>query len=166
MKEQKKTTTNANVNPIGGPDLPGGCLRQRNGITITSLNIKNAKCKHHFKKISESTDILLLQEHCLYNDYLMSLVGALKSNVLTMITLLLLPNIPLVMLALWSPSKDSCIEKIEDGGHRINAIVIKASLKPLCVVNVFMPSRGYTEADTRYLEILDQLHKILTKYWV
>ena len=45
-----------------------------------------------------------------------------------------------------------------------NATVIKASLKPLCIVNVYMPSSGSAEADTEYSETLDQLHENLIKY--
>ena len=45
-----------------------------------------------------------------------------------------------------------------------NVITVKASPKPLCIMNVYMPSRGSTEADAEYEETLDQIHEIVIKF--
>ena len=36
--------------------------------------------------------------------------------------------------------------------------------RPICLLNVYLPSRGSAGSDTEFVEALDELHEILQKY--
>ena len=51
-----------------------------------------------------------------------------------------------------------------DGGHRVTAAEITGDRLPLCLINVYMPSRGCPDSDIQFQSTLDEVHEILEKY--
>ena len=51
-----------------------------------------------------------------------------------------------------------------DGGHRVTAVEITGDRYPVCLINVYMPSRSCPDSDTQFQSTLDEVHEILEKY--
>lgn len=65
---------------------------------------------------------------------------------------------------LWDNSISTFIKRLPDGNQRIVAIQIEAKPKPICLINVYLPSRGKDQAKTKYMEALDSLREMIIKY--
>ena len=64
----------------------------------------------------------------------------------------------------WHQSLDSSIRVLPDGGKQILAIELTTEKSPICLLCVYMPSRGNKEADEKYEAVLDEIWEILEKY--
>ncbi|MEW8548401.1 MAG: endonuclease/exonuclease/phosphatase family protein, partial [Candidatus Thiodiazotropha sp.] len=64
----------------------------------------------------------------------------------------------------WSPAIAHCVKAVPDGGHRMTAVEVTTTERPLCLINVYLPSRGSTGGEIMFAEALDELHEILQKY--
>jgi len=63
----------------------------------------------------------------------------------------------------WRKIKANSIRITQDGNHNISVITISSKPKPVCIVNVYMPSSGKNK-HSEYKESLGQLTEILTQY--
>jgi endonuclease/exonuclease/phosphatase family metal-dependent hydrolase len=65
---------------------------------------------------------------------------------------------------LWNKDMDSIITPLEGGGKRTLAIQVETSGRPLCLITVYMPSRGGPESESQFKALLDELHETYEKY--
>ena len=139
---------------------------------IASSNCKNLNTsKHAIDKLSQNYDIILLQEHWLFDCQLHKLkefhenysgVGkAVDSDD---------PILPVQMPRgyggvgiLWKKDIDHLISVIPDGGNRLQSVTVKAD-QPILVISAYMPCKGTTDNYDSFVECLDQLREIILKF--
>ena len=56
--------------------------------------------------------------------------------------------------------------QLPDGDNRIQAIEISTTKKPICLINVYLPSRGTDKGHDAYRAALDILKELLLKYQI
>ena len=64
----------------------------------------------------------------------------------------------------WSPAVAHYVRVVPDGGHRVKVVEVISTPRPICLLNVYLPSRGSAGSDIEFVESLDELHEILQKY--
>ena len=66
---------------------------------------------------------------------------------------------------LWNKDISKNIERLPDGSDKICAIMCNTSKYGLvCIINVYLPCRGYKNSDDRFADCLEELKEIVTKY--
>ena len=167
--KSRKGSPNGNTEPPGNPkDIGPGFTREysrgysQSSLSIASLNVKN---------LSKSHNIIILQEHWLYG-FESSLAQQIYNNSNFHIKCVDdLDPIPPVQpprghagtCILWENDLNHCIKVMPDGGHRVTAVEITGDRLPLCLINVYMPSRGCPDSDIQFQSTLDEVHEILEK---
>ncbi|CAC5364725.1 E3.1.11.2 [Mytilus coruscus] len=63
----------------------------------------------------------------------------------------------------WKKEINENIKELIDGGNRIQAIHIQQRYKPICLINVYMPSDN-KNADIKYKDTLAQIDEMIEKY--
>ena len=58
------------------------------------------------------------------------------------------------------------MKPVPDGGHRIAVVEVMTTPRPMCLLNVYLPSIGSGSSDTEFREVLDEIHEIMQKYSV
>ena len=120
----------------------------------------------------QNHDILLLQEHWLFNFELQKL-NKIDPEILASGKSIDMNNpIPPTQkprgfggtAVLWKRKHDHLVSSLPDGDHRIQAIQYQLSTYSLLIIAVYMPCRGSTNADTEFQIVLDQLTEILRKF--
>ena len=178
--KSRKGSPNGNTEPPGNPkDIDPGFTREnsrgysQSSLSIASLNVKNLKTNLNFVvSLSKSHNIIILQEHWLYG-FESSLAQQIYNNSNFHIKCVDdLDPIPPVQpprghagtCILWENDLNHCIRVMPDGGHRVTAVEITGDRLPLCLINVYMPSRGCPDSDIQFQSTLDEVHEILEKY--
>ena len=64
---------------------------------------------------------------------------------------------------LWPIERDKYIKKLTDGNERIIAAEIQTKNKPICLINVYLPTK-MANSDNQYQENLDILQTMIDKY--
>ena len=67
------------------------------------------------------------------------------------------------MAILWPSERDKYIKKLTDGNERIIAAEIQTKNKPICLINVYLPTK-MANSDCQYQENLDILQTMIDKY--
>lgn len=141
-------------------------------LNILSFNIESfTSNKLYLDTLSKRADIILLQEHWLYErekylleEYLSNFICAIKCFDEDLV------NDPIErkrghagVAICFNIKLQSMMEILPDGGKRIICIRINA-LKPLTLICVYMPTRGGSMSLDDYKSILDELSEIIEKY--
>ena len=141
-------------------------------LNIATFNCKNINtCQTVLDDLAKTVDILLIQEHWLFDCNLHKLkslnsfyTGCGKAvdtgN----------PLLPVQMprgyggtAILWKHDIDHLIQTLPDGGNRIQCVELKG-IQPLLLISAYMPCRGLLDNIEDYSDCLDQLSEIVTKY--
>ena len=137
-----------------------------------SFNCKNIETsKGAIQQLSESADIILLQEHWYFDCQLGglttvcdSLTGAGKAvDTGDPILPVQMPRGYGGVAALWRKSIDHLIKAIPDGANRIQCLEVQAKSQIL-IVSVYMPCKGLRDNSDEFEDCLEQLHEIVQKY--
>ncbi len=65
----------------------------------------------------------------------------------------------------WRKDLNNIIKSLDDGDHRITAITVNTKDEKICIINVYMPCRGYTNSAQEYEDVLAQVAEIMEKFW-
>ena len=142
-------------------------------LQVGSFNCKNlATSALLIEKLMADVDILLLQEHWLFNYQLNSLMeisdtvkGAGKAvdddNPIPPVQK---PRGYGGVAVLWKKEIDNEVTILKDGNTRIQCISIKTNDKPILVASVYLPAKGANSNIQEFQECIDQLDEIVSKY--
>ena len=61
----------------------------------------------------------------------------------------------------WNQNINHLVKPVPDGGHRIAVVEVLTTPRPMCLLNVYLPSRGSGSSDTEFREVLDEIHEIM-----
>ncbi|CAC5413848.1 unnamed protein product [Mytilus coruscus] len=64
----------------------------------------------------------------------------------------------------WNTKFDSYVKTLDDGNERIIVVEINCSPQPICLINCYLPTSGYSNTAVKYQENLDLLEIIIQKY--
>ncbi|VDI13607.1 Hypothetical predicted protein [Mytilus galloprovincialis] len=149
---------------------------EEEGVTvlkIISFNCKNAKSNiYALHDLMENNDILLLQEHWLFHaqlHYLQEIgkctnYAAKGSDEYDPIQPTFLPRGHGGVAVIWKNEIDSQVRPLDDGKERIQCVEISGKDQKLLVVSVYLPSTGGRNSTDEFLDTIDQLNEIITKY--
>ncbi|VDI00795.1 Hypothetical predicted protein [Mytilus galloprovincialis] len=161
------------------PDIGSPCdknditLGKSSPLRIVSFNIKGFNSnKNYFDEILDKHDIVLIQEHWLFN-YEKELLKQHHSDLITF-SRQIDDNEPLSPISrprghggiaiLYRKSMSTMFSQLPDGDNRIQAIEISTTKDPICLINVYLPSRGTDKGHDAYRAALDILKELLLKY--
>jgi exonuclease III len=68
---------------------------------------------------------------------------------------------------LWKKELNNEVMAVMEGGNRISVVIISRRSnmdKPICLISVYMPSKGSKNYNQEYINTLDEIHEILAKY--
>ena len=65
---------------------------------------------------------------------------------------------------LWNKSLNNCITPLLDGSDRVAAVEIDVKLRKICLINVYLPTRGSADCDIAFQATLDEVHEIMEKF--
>ncbi|CAG2250967.1 unnamed protein product [Mytilus edulis] len=142
-------------------------------LKIISFNCKNAKSNiYALHDLMENNDILLLQEHWLFHaqlHYLQEIgkctnYAAKGSDEYDPIQPTFLPRGHGGVAVIWKNEIDSQVRPLDDGKERIQCVEISGKDQKLLVVSVYLPSTGGRNSTDEFLDTIDQLNEIITKY--
>ncbi|XP_063427548.1 uncharacterized protein LOC134711049 [Mytilus trossulus] len=120
----------------------------------------------------ENYDILLLQEHWLFHaqlHYLQEIgkctnYAAKGSDEYDPIQPTFLPRGHGGVAVIWKNEIDSQVRPLDDGKERIQCVEISGKDQKLLLVSVYLPSTGGRNSTDEFLDTIDQLNEIITKY--
>ena len=125
----------------------------------------------YLKQLLKRLDICCLQEHWLFHPE-QHILQAINTNMTVVSKCVDDDNPELSMIArrgyggvaiLWRKEIDDKIKELEDGNNRIIVIQLETDTKPLCLINVYMPSDN-KDMDNEYKDTLAQITEIVKKY--
>ena len=163
----------ATVNPDRDENFGGGGARYRGGfragspsgqISLVTLNVKNMKTNMtYLQSLAKPHHIILLQEHCLYafettlaqQVYGNSNYHIQRVNDIDPLPPTQPPRGHAGTAILWNKSLNR---------GRVIAIEIKSKSRNICLINVYLLSRGTTDCDIAFQAALDEIHEIIEKY--
>ncbi|MEW8547545.1 MAG: endonuclease/exonuclease/phosphatase family protein, partial [Candidatus Thiodiazotropha sp.] len=144
---------------------------------INSLNIVTYNCKNVNTSIqaigclSKMADIILLQEHWLYDCQLHKLN---ELNILyngkgkavdssDPIPPIQMPRGYGGVGILWKKDIDHLVTVFPDGGERIQCLELKAEI-PKLIISIYLPCKGATDNYAEFTDCIDQLNEVVLKY--
>ncbi|KAK3105653.1 hypothetical protein FSP39_002699 [Pinctada imbricata] len=65
---------------------------------------------------------------------------------------------------IWNKQIQPSVKTLDDGSERILALEINCKPHPLCIINVYKPTAGYSDSTSQYKASLDLLDVIISKY--
>ena len=154
------------------PDTAAKHSQITGDLKLASFNCKNVNTADlAIEELSSYADIILIQEHWLFNCKLHKLneiseifngTGkAVDSSD---------PILPVQMPRgyggvgiLWKKQIDHLIRICHEGGNRIQCVELKGQ-RPMLLVSVYMPCRGINDNLEDFNDCLDQLNEIIQKY--
>ena len=175
-------TSRATVNPDRDGNSGGGGARYRGGyragsptgpISLVTLNVKNMKTNMtYLQSLAKTHPIILLQEHWLYafeTTLAQQVYGNSNYHIKCVDDIDPLPPTQAPRgrtgtAILWNKSLNHCISPLPDGSDRVIAIEIKSKPRNICLINVYLPSRGTADCDIAFQAALDEIHEIIEKY--
>lgn len=141
-------------------------------LGIVSFNCKNIKTSGpFFNEISKSTDIVLIQEHWLF-DYELHLLNeihekftgvgkSIDSDVINEVNYSKRGYGGVAIL--WSKDIDKYIKSKQDGNERIQCIEINIE-HPILLISVYLPTKMKNDRYEEYSECIDQIFEIIQTY--
>ena len=138
-------------------------------MTYNCKNINTSK--HAISQLSDLADIILLQEHWLFDCQLSNLASICDSLTGTgkavdtgdPILPVQMPRGYGGVAILWKKTVDHLVKGIPDGSNRIQCIEVQAQ-QPILVIAVYMPCKGLHDNADDFEDNLAQLHEIMQKY--
>ncbi|CAG2242590.1 unnamed protein product [Mytilus edulis] len=128
--------------------------------------------KNYFDELLDKHDIVLIQEHWLFN-YEKELLKQHHSDFITL-SRQIDDNEPFSPISrprghggiaiLYRKSMSTMFSQLPDGDNRIQAIEISTTKDPICLINVYLPSRGTDKGHVAFRAALDILKELLLKY--
>jgi exonuclease III len=141
-------------------------------VTYNCKNIQTSEIAFNELVVETGADIILVQEHWLFDNHLQllsevhdSLFGTGKAvdseN----------PIIPSHMprgyggvAVLWKKDIDQNVRPLPDGGNRLQVIEVATDPLKTVIVSVYMPTKGTGDNFDDFVDMLEQLHEIIEKY--
>ena len=59
---------------------------------------------------------------------------------------------------------DHCVKIVRGGGHPVAVVEVSTDNRPVCLINVYLPSRGSASNENEFMETLDELHEVLQTF--
>ena len=158
-----------------GKTDPSGQPQRGESLSISTYNCENVKrSEQYIRHLLDTDDIVCLQEHWLYNHEQSVLVNMASPTHSVLcksvddgdpISPLQRPRGMRGVAILWKNGLSHRVQKLPEGSDRICAITVSlADLTPICIVCVYMPSRGKKAWEDEFLDTLAQLTELLVKY--
>ncbi|VDI52028.1 Hypothetical predicted protein [Mytilus galloprovincialis] len=163
-------TVHQNQMMVANPHFPQKIMRQ---IPTNFVNLSwypttsrvSRSSKPYLTLLEKMSDILILQEHWLYNfekDEMEHFLNKYKCHVKCVddtnpISPLQRPRGMSGTAICYKREISSSVTEKSDGSMRINVIKVDVKPKPLLIIGVYMPCRGGIDADRDYREITDEL---------
>ena len=127
--------------------------------------------QYAIEELSKTVDVVLVQEHWQFDCQLDSLntvcqkyIGCGKAvDTGNPILPVQMPRGYGGVAVLWKDSIDHLVNKVSDGGNRIQCVEI-ASREPLLLISVYMPCKGLRENVEEFQDCLAQVQEIIVKY--
>ncbi|CAG2197511.1 unnamed protein product [Mytilus edulis] len=148
-------------------------LEKASPLRIVTFNIKGFNSnKNYFNELLDIHDIILLQEHWLFN-YEKEQLKQHHTDFLTFsrhvdddepMSPIGRPRGYGGIAILYRKSMSSMFSQLPDGNNRVQAIEISTTGNPTCLINVYLPSRGTDSGHDAYRAALDTLKEIILKY--
>jgi len=142
-------------------------------LRIVSFNVKGFHSNgNYFNELIDKYDIILLQEHWLFN-FEKELLKQYHPEFLTFtrqvddedpLSPLCRPREHGGIAIMYRKSMSSKISQLLDEDNRIQAIEISTTDDPICLINVYLPSRGSDQGHNLYRAALDTLREMMFKY--
>jgi endonuclease/exonuclease/phosphatase family metal-dependent hydrolase len=142
-------------------------------VRIATLNVENFQSNTMYvSQLLKSCDILCVQEHWLYN-YQVGIMAESIDDIIVAakcvddddnITPLQRPRGKGGVAILWKSRINHLVTVIDDGGDRVQAILLETDTQRLCIVCVYMPCRGKLHHAAEYSAVLDEVYEIKRKY--
>ena len=125
--------------------------------------LDDAKISHF--TVSRNSDVILLQEHWLFECQLFILKGIHEDyngagkvvDFRDPITQVQMPRGYGGIGILWKKNIDHLVTELPDGGNRIQCVLIQAQ-KPILLISTYMPCKGVNDNYEAFLDCLDQLN--------
>lgn len=151
----------------------GQTKKSRNVLKIATSNIKNYNAnKVYLQHLLKKFDIVCIQEHWLYNFEKDNMKEASSNH--TCFAKSIDDEDPISPyqrprgvggIAIFVPSEWAAFTKhAKDGNQRISVTTIDLPDTKLCVVNCYLPCRGYKSSYSDYDDCLTQLREIVVKF--
>ncbi|CAG2189155.1 unnamed protein product [Mytilus edulis] len=146
---------------------------KREDIIIGTLNVQNVKSNAlYIKNLLRDVHVLCIQEHWLFNAE-KKIIAEITENsgyIAKSVDDNDDPDFNISMkrgyggvAIIWKKEINENIKELIDGGNRIQAIHIQQGDKPICLINVYMPSDS-KNADIEYKDTLAQIDEMIEKY--
>ncbi|VDI67835.1 Hypothetical predicted protein [Mytilus galloprovincialis] len=146
---------------------------KKQDIIIGTLNVQNVKSNAlYIKNWLRDVHVLCIQEHWLFNAE-KKIIAEITENsgyIAKSVDDNDDPDFNVSMkrgyggvAIIWKKEINENIKELIDGGDRIQAIHIQQGDKPICLINVYMPSDS-KNADIEYKDTLAQIDEMIEKY--
>jgi exonuclease III len=141
-------------------------------LSITTLNVENFRTNLlYINSLVKKCSIVCIQEHWLYNFEVPVITEGLDNICAAVkcvddedpISPLQRPRGKGGVAIIWKKDIDHLVTALEDGGDRIQCIIINANGTKLCIACTYMPCRG-KHYDTDYSAVLDEVFEIKKKH--
>ena len=144
-----------------------------NSIKIGTFNCKNiVTAGKAIEDIMKEVDILLVQEHWLFN-FQLHMFNEISSSIkgvgkavddMNPISPVQKPRGYGGVGVIWKKSLDSNISVLPDGCERIQCIEMKTKGRPLIVISTYLPSKGRNNNIDEFGDCVQQINEIVHKY--
>ena len=141
-------------------------------LNLLTFNCKNIKtCGKTFTELNSHADILMIQEHWLFECELKLLCEchkdlsgsgkAVDSN--DPLPPTMMPRGYGGVAVLWRNELDKFIKPLSDGGTRIQCLELRIR-NPMIIISVYMPTKNSSDTMDSFVDCIDQLYEIHRKY--
>jgi exonuclease III len=142
-------------------------------LSLATFNIKGFQSnQNYYNELLQKFDILLLQEHWLFN-FEQDILKQYHTDFTPFtrhvddfdpISPISRPRGYDGIAVIYKKTLSPSITQISDGDHRIQAIEIITNEKSICLVNIYLPARGTTTGQELYRSALDTIRDSIWKY--
>lgn len=151
-------------------------LTSATSTSVVTINIENFNTNKLFlETLLTQFDIVCIQEHWLYNSEKFKPEAFCHERGFDCFLKYSDDADPLSPLQqprdkggtgiLWSNNISKNVERLPDGSNKICAIMCNTSNYGLvCIINVYLPCRGYKDSDDRFADCLEELKEIVIKF--
>lgn len=138
-----------------------------------TFNCKNIRtCVPFFTDIGNIVDIVLVQEHWLFNCQLYELNEIHDDFIGTGKAVDSCNPLPPIQMPrgyggvgiLWRKTLDHIVKVIPLGGERIQCVELIVGPKPILVMSVYMPCKGHCENVVEFIDCIEQVHAIVQEF--
>jgi len=141
-----------------------------------SYNCKNVKTSSPaIVELFRHNDIVLIQEHWLFH-FQINLLEQIHEDINAAgkgadmnnpIHPMQIPRGYGGVAILWKKHLDKFVKPLPDGGERIQCLEITNGVsRPVLLVSIYLPTKGYSNSLQSFQEVIDQLYEIIQKFQV